>query len=66
MNTPRLTTRTVDECEDVIAVIDRIFADGVVEPHELDELRAELEAKGGKVNRNWGAKRLQTEIDALG
>ena len=39
---PRITTRTVEEIEDVIDVIDEIFADGIVEPQELDRLVTEV------------------------
>lgn len=30
-----------------------------------DELRAELEAKGGIADKRWGAKRLLAELDRL-
>lgn len=32
----------------------------------LDELRAEVEAKGGVADKRWGQKRLLAEIAAIG
>jgi outer membrane murein-binding lipoprotein Lpp len=52
------------EDDSEVTTTEAVELEAVGNPDELEQLRAEAEAIGVKVDKRWGADRLRSEIDA--